>query len=843
MNINNLLSRASSRIKRLFIRAKKSHPIQESLSNLSKVQIASGPNVLPIKQTKKVRILYFLIVILLAAIGIILFYFIGYDTLLAKIKNIRLPQFIYGTVTYTKNPASSKLPSSSVVKIIINKDSEDKTESSGSGLLFTDDGLILTNAHVVASPLGKGSEDITICYVGEDGRTPKCEYEGKVIDLDMENDLAVIKSKKPIREVSPYKIVITEDEESLLNETVPYSTGITAVGFPGVGGSSITITKGTVSGYQDNEMLKDDCSLMMFPEYLKTDTEINFGNSGGAVFDNKNRYIGISSLFIRDDGGKISYITFWNRINWYLGDLVKKRAITLSNDQYVITKKSENAKILNDAKTAMLKEDYSLAKQKYEEYTKKEPTDSRGWCGLCSNYVKSEEMGSDEFKRCAEELRSLNNGGIEMSQIFTSSYLLEKKELDKALESVDKALASKPDSVIINIFKAILLNALGKNTDMHKVAQKIIKIDPTNADAWFYEGRYQMFEEDNIEGGISMLEYSYYLKPQASTAAYLGEIYETINKVKPGVSDTLSAMKYRIAALILEPEDISNLHPVVIDSLMLFVLLEDSTGEKLKLMKQVLDELELTKEMVESIGNMPADNIKKYLEKSNIESLKSTDEVAIKSTSELLRMFSSWLFVFMGEKGSCVKDYYLPYDELIKYFDKLGYKKDGRATLLHWNTIMLCLCENSDTSKDVVDACYIQKSKNLCGENSVFDQDTGCIPLSQYCKNIFGPNVSAVNGKCICNAGYTNSETTGKCTSMCSYREYYSNGSCYCNTSYPVLRNGKCISHSEDCEQAFGVHSFGYTSDGTGGTNCYCDTGYKWLYAVGTSPNYCVSIY
>ena len=84
------------------------------------------------------------------------------------------------------------------------------------------------------------------------------------------------------------------------------------------------------------------------------------------------------------------------------------------------------------------------------------------------------------------------------------------------------------------------------------------------------------------------------------------------------------------------------------------------------------------------------------------------------------------------------------------------------------------------------------------------------------------------DGKCVCDTGYISS--SGSCllpSETCSSREYYSNGSCYCNLSYPVVRNGSCVTYTEACIADWGGNLYG-VSDGEGGTNCYCSSGYVW---------------
>ena len=87
-------------------------------------------------------------------------------------------------------------------------------------------------------------------------------------------------------------------EESFLN----IGDNICVLGYPSVGGSgsrvTITYTRGTISGYDRNP----------FGIILKTDAEINSGNSGGAALNDRFELVGIPSSVIGEDTGQLGYI-------------------------------------------------------------------------------------------------------------------------------------------------------------------------------------------------------------------------------------------------------------------------------------------------------------------------------------------------------------------------------------------------------------------------------------------------------------------------------------------------------------------------------------------------------
>ncbi len=167
----------------------------------------------------------------------------------------------------------AKAVSPSVVSIIgfSNNEKEDAFTYSGqgSGVIFTKDGYIITNAHVIASAT-KG-----IIVVDSDLN----EYEAKTIGYDSSSDIAVIKISG---EFTP--IEIGDSTQTNLGEQ------IVAIGNPaGYGGS---VTTGIVSG-TDRMVRGGNNGIQM--SCLQIDAAINPGSSGGALVNMWGQLIGITS--------------------------------------------------------------------------------------------------------------------------------------------------------------------------------------------------------------------------------------------------------------------------------------------------------------------------------------------------------------------------------------------------------------------------------------------------------------------------------------------------------------------------------------------------------------------
>jgi hypothetical protein len=169
----------------------------------------------------------------------------------------------------------------------------------GSGVIISPDGLVLTNHHVVnienSYDGGVDEEEvvINICLNLEANKEPVCHYQAKLIAQDKDMDIALLKME-PI----PGLGTKTNFQAMTLSESGPSnSSQVMALGFPAIGGDSLTLTQGIISGQIEKFNKK----------WIKTDAEISFGNSGGALINSSGELIGISSAVYADKLGSIGY--------------------------------------------------------------------------------------------------------------------------------------------------------------------------------------------------------------------------------------------------------------------------------------------------------------------------------------------------------------------------------------------------------------------------------------------------------------------------------------------------------------------------------------------------------
>ncbi len=152
-----------------------------------------------------------------------------------------------------------------------------RQQSLGSGFIVSDDGYIVTNAHVVAQ-----ADQIRVKLANRE------EYEAKLVGSDQKTDVALIKIK-PKAALQPLK----------LGDSGALEVGdwVVAIGNPF--GLAATVTAGIVSA-KDRVI-----GAGPYDDFIQTDASINPGNSGGPLFNLSGDVVGINSAIYSRSGGSV----------------------------------------------------------------------------------------------------------------------------------------------------------------------------------------------------------------------------------------------------------------------------------------------------------------------------------------------------------------------------------------------------------------------------------------------------------------------------------------------------------------------------------------------------------
>jgi serine protease Do len=147
----------------------------------------------------------------------------------------------------------------------------------GSGVIYSKDGLVLTNNHVI-----EGADEITVQTA--DGT----DYDAEVVGTDDKSDVAVLRLKGTVKDLVP----------AVLGDSTNLRVGdvVLAIGNPF--GFSQTVTMGIVSAKGRSET-----GIVDYADFIQTDAAINPGNSGGALVNMNGELVGLNTAIISRSGG------------------------------------------------------------------------------------------------------------------------------------------------------------------------------------------------------------------------------------------------------------------------------------------------------------------------------------------------------------------------------------------------------------------------------------------------------------------------------------------------------------------------------------------------------------
>jgi S1-C subfamily serine protease len=169
----------------------------------------------------------------------------------------------------------------------------------GSGTVISNDGLVLTAAHVLPE-----SADIQF-------RSGNATFPAEIVAINRETDLALLKIEPGKLPAAPLRF----------DSSVTLGTPVFTIGFPNIKhqGVSPKLNKGEISslaGYRDD------------PSTWQISVPVQPGNSGGALFDNDGHIIGIvvSKLFL-EGAGHVSYAVTSEKLREFLGKHLPDKSI------------------------------------------------------------------------------------------------------------------------------------------------------------------------------------------------------------------------------------------------------------------------------------------------------------------------------------------------------------------------------------------------------------------------------------------------------------------------------------------------------------------------------------
>ncbi len=151
-------------------------------------------------------------------------------------------------------------------------------DAAGSGIVLSEDGLVLTNAHVVA-----GARTIEVDFA--DGRTAQARLVGSVV----ENDVALVQAEDLAEPVVPADLGSSAD--------LQVGDDVVAIGNALNLGEAPSVTTGIVSALGRSIRSPNGDTLV---DLIQTDAAINPGNSGGPLVNSSGQVVGVNTAILAD---------------------------------------------------------------------------------------------------------------------------------------------------------------------------------------------------------------------------------------------------------------------------------------------------------------------------------------------------------------------------------------------------------------------------------------------------------------------------------------------------------------------------------------------------------------
>lgn len=215
--------------------------------------------------------------------------------------------------------------------------------SSGSGVIISSNGLVLTNHHVVDLTDSFDNElpvAFMVCLTETTTAEPRCHYSADLIAKDEDKDIALLR----IRTTSVSSRSSFDFLQRVTTNSVHEGDAVKALGYPSAGGETITISDGTVTGLTEQYGVS----------WIKNSALTSFGSSGGALIDSSGNLLGITSSSSDDVGYAINI----NSINSWIAANANISTVTSSlqsrmNNNIVRQKDLESTNTFSNALPAV----------------------------------------------------------------------------------------------------------------------------------------------------------------------------------------------------------------------------------------------------------------------------------------------------------------------------------------------------------------------------------------------------------------------------------------------------------------------------------------------------------
>ena len=343
------------------------------------------------------------------------------------------------------------------VVVVYGYGTKGKKQSQGSGVVLPG-GEVATNCHVL-----KGTSDYSVNYRDK-------TYPAKIRHSDWDRDVCSL--TVPGLNAVP----------AILGSTRNLKVGQQVYVISAPRGLELTLSEGIVSSLRELDSGR----------YIQTTAPISPGSSGGGLFDDEGRLVGLPTFYLAEG----QQLNFAVPVEWVM-------ALPGRHAKQALTEQSE-LKWLNQAIALRQKEDWPALLGHAQRWTIAQPRSSAAWNHLGFAYGETGQAA-------------------------------------KKIEAYQQALRIKPD-----IFAWFSLGIAYKEAGQHAKAieafQQALRIDPENAGLWHYLG-IAYGETGQAAKKIEAYQQALHLKPDAGTWVILGHAYEETGQTAKAIDAYQQALR------------------------------------------------------------------------------------------------------------------------------------------------------------------------------------------------------------------------------------------------------------------------------------------------------------
>ncbi|MFC1588344.1 tetratricopeptide repeat protein, partial [Planctomycetota bacterium] len=376
----------------------------------------------------------------------------------------------------------------------------------GSGFFVSNDGLIVTNYHVI-----KGADFAQVLF---EGRDKKYFVEG-IYALNKDADLALIKIKA--KDLSYLEIA---------TESPKIGTKVYAIGNPR--GLTNTMSEGLVSGFR----FLDETAV----NWLQTSAPISPGSSGGPLITSDCKVVGVTTK-TRIGGQNLNFASPASKVKSLIEDKGELKQLT-SAGGLVLEKKDYHKYDLIWA--AIANDNYRLALNLIKEIQETQDISVAYWntIGFLHGQLGNKELSRDAYLKAIMINPSVPNSYFNLGVTYG-----DLGQFENALVSYKKAISLDPGNSLVYHNMGLAYMCLGQSALAISTLQTAILLDPTSIHSYMGMGLVSKFQGKNgpaikIFNDIIQKEPNY-----IEAHIELAKLYRSIKKLNLSVEASMSALK------------------------------------------------------------------------------------------------------------------------------------------------------------------------------------------------------------------------------------------------------------------------------------------------------------